>query len=136
MPGHEGAIRVGTEPGSQWQYSGGGYLILQLLIEEVTGEGFEDYLQRALFRPLEMTRSAFTVDASTPDVATFYDKSGAPAIHYRFRAKSAASLYTNVADMTRFVQAHFEGAAGEPTPGRGGTRVGFAQEKDDHACPA
>jgi CubicO group peptidase (beta-lactamase class C family) len=117
-PGHSGVIRVGTRPGSQWQYSGGGYLILQLLVEEVTGESFEDYLQRALFSPLGMTRSTFSVDASTPDVATFYDAKGAPAIHYRFRAKSAASLYTNVADMTRFVQAHFVGQAFEPA-GRG-----------------
>lgn len=117
-PGHSGVIRVGTRPGSQWQYSGGGYLILQLLIEEVTGEPFEDYLQRALFRPLGMQRSTFAVDPSTPDVATFYDGNGAQAIHYRFRAKSAASLYTNVSDMVRFVQAHFVGLAGEPI-GRG-----------------
>ena len=95
-PGHNGVIRVGMRPGSRWQYSGGGYLILQLLIEEVTGEPFEAYLQRALFRPLGMERSTFTVDASTPDVATFYDTNGAQAIHYRFRAKAAASLYTNV----------------------------------------
>ena len=117
-PGHSGEIRVGNPPGSKWQYSGGGYLILQLLIEEVTGESFEAYLQHAIFNPLGMTRSTFTVDPSTPDVATFYDKDGSKAIHYRFRAKSAASLYTNVADMVRFVQAHFIGPAGEPI-GRG-----------------
>ena len=117
-PGHSGVIRVGTKPGSRWQYSGGGYLILQLLIEEVTGESYEGYMQRALFRPLGMERSTFTVDASTPDVATFYDAQGKQAIHYRFRAKAAASLYTNVTDMTRFVQAHFAGSAGEPV-GRG-----------------
>ena len=105
-------------PDRGWQYSGGGYLILQLLIEEVTGEPFEAYLQRALFHPLGMERSTFTVDASTPDVATFYDTNGAEAIHYRFRAKAAASLYTNVADMTRFVQAHIATLSGEPI-GRG-----------------
>jgi CubicO group peptidase (beta-lactamase class C family) len=117
-PGRTGVIRVGAEPGSQWEYSGGGYLILQLLIEEVTGETFDAYLQRALFGPLGMTRSRFSVDADTPDVATFYDSTGAKAIHYRFTATSAASLYTTVADMTRFVQAHVPGPSGEPV-GRG-----------------
>ncbi len=117
-PGHNGAIEVGFEPGSAWQYSGGGYLILQLLVEEVTGESFEDYLRRAVFDPLGMARSSFAVDASTPDVATFYDVNGQQAIHYRFTAKAAASLYTSAADMTRFVQAHSPGPAGEPT-GRG-----------------
>ena len=116
--GHSGVIRVGTEPGSGWEYSGGGYLILQLLIEEVAGEPFEDYMRRAILRPLGMERSTFTVDASTPDVATFYDVDGTPAIHYRFTAKAAASLYTSVVDMTRFVQAHFAGPGGEPV-GRG-----------------
>jgi CubicO group peptidase (beta-lactamase class C family) len=117
-PGHSGVIRVGAQPGSRWQYSGGGYLILQLLIEEVTHESFEAYVRRAIFDPLEMERSTFSVDASTPDVATFYDVDGSKAIHYGFRAKAATSLYTNVADMTRFVPAHFEGPANEPA-GRG-----------------
>jgi CubicO group peptidase (beta-lactamase class C family) len=116
--GHSGVIRVGTEPGSGWEYAGGGYLILQLLIEEVAGEPFEDYMRRAILRPLGMERSTFTVDASTPDVATFYDIDGTAAIHYQFTAKAAASLYTSVADMTRFVQAHFAGPGGEPV-GRG-----------------
>ena len=116
--GHDAVIRVGAEPGSGWRYSGGGYLILQLLIEEVTGESFEDYVHRAIFVPLAMERSAFSVDASTADVATFYDRAGQQAIHYRFRAKGAASLYTNVADMTRLIQAHVDGGAGEPA-GRG-----------------
>ncbi len=116
--GHSGVIRVGLAPGSQWQYSGGGYLIQQLLIEEVTGESFEDYLRRAVFLPLGMQRSSFTVDAATPDVATFFDTNRQQAIHYQFVAKAAASLYTTAADMTRFVQAHFPGQAGEPI-GRG-----------------
>ena len=117
-PGHSGIIRVGIKPGSEWKYSGGGYLILQLLIEEVTQEPFGTYVRRAIFDPLGMTRSTFAVDASTPDVATFYAMDGTQAIHYRFSAKAAASLYTNVADMTQFVQAHFEGPAHEPA-GRG-----------------
>jgi CubicO group peptidase (beta-lactamase class C family) len=117
-PGHSGVIRVGAKPGSRWKYSGGGYLILQLLIEEVTGASFEDYMQRAVLGPLDMGRSAFTVDGSTPNVAAFYDVDGSPATHLRFRAKAAASLYTTVSDMTRFIQAHFVGPAGEPV-GRG-----------------
>lgn len=112
------AIRVGVEPGSQWQYSGGGYLILQLLIEEVTGESFEAYMRRAILGPLGLARSTFTVDASTPNVATFYDVDGSIATHYRFTEKAAASLYTSASDMTQFVRAHFTASADEPA-GRG-----------------
>ena len=36
-PGTDGRTRVGVQPGSGFQYSGGGYTLLQLLIEEVSG---------------------------------------------------------------------------------------------------
>ena len=117
-PGHSGVIRVGAAPGSRWQYSGGGYLILQLLIEEVAREPFEDYVRRAILDPLGMQRSAFSVDASTPDVAALYDVDGKKTIHRRFNAKTAMALYTSVDDTTRFVQAHLDGPAHEPA-GRG-----------------
>ena len=37
-PGNAGVVILGSEPGSEWNYSGGGYTILQLLIEEVSGQ--------------------------------------------------------------------------------------------------
>lgn len=114
-PGKDGRVRVGTAPGSQWQYSGGGYTLLQLLIEEVSGETFSSYMRRAIFEPLGMSRSTFSVDVGvTPNVATFYDTDGSPATHYRFTALAAASLYTTAADMTAFVQAHVAKPHGEP----------------------
>jgi CubicO group peptidase (beta-lactamase class C family) len=118
-PGASGIVKVGREPGSGWQYSGGGYTLLQLLIEEVTGETFEAYMQRAVFRPLGMTHSTFewTPDRGTR-LAIFYDVDSRPATHYRFAALAAASLYTSVSDLTRFVQAHLPGPQGEPV-GRG-----------------
>ena len=117
-PGADGRVRVGIAPGTEWRYSGGGYTLLQLLIEEVTGETFESYMQRAVLQPLGMQRSTFVLDANTPNVATFYDVDGTEATHYRFTALAAASLYTTAADMTRFIQAHLAGANGEPV-GRG-----------------
>lgn len=104
MPEVSGVIRVGARPGSGWRYSGGGYLILQLLIEEVTQEPFNDYMRRAVFAPLGMTDSTF-VDPDPHRLADFYGPDGAPAVHYKFAATGAASLYTSAADMTRFLQA-------------------------------
>lgn len=109
-PGRDGRVRVGAEPGSEWRYSGGGYALLQLMIEDVTGEPFDSYMRRAVMIPLGMTRSTFV----TPEtgVATFYDTTGKPAIHYRFAAPSAAGLYTCVADLSRLIAAHQGPAAG------------------------
>lgn len=119
VPGASGIVRVGYEPGTGWRYSGGGYTLLQLLIEEVSGESFEDYMQRVVLRPLGMTHSTFhwTPESGTR-LATFYDVDSKPAVHYRFTALAAASLYTTASDLTRFLQANLPGPNGEPL-GRG-----------------
>lgn len=118
-PGADGTVRVGIEPGTAFEYSGGGYTLLQLLIEETSGRSFNDYMKAQLFDRLGMTRSTFVLDeAGASNVAEFYDVDGSPAIHYRFASLAAASLYTTAADMTRFMQAHLPGSYGEPA-GRG-----------------
>jgi CubicO group peptidase (beta-lactamase class C family) len=118
-PGVSGTIEVGYEPGAEWQYSGGGYAILQLLVEEVSGESFEGFMQRVIFRPLGMVRSSYSwTPAEGSTLATFYDIDSKPTPHYRYSAVAAVSLYTSVADLTRFIQAHLPGKNGEPI-GRG-----------------
>jgi CubicO group peptidase (beta-lactamase class C family) len=106
LPGADGAVRVGVRPGERWIYSGGGYTLLQLVIEEVTGESFAGYMKRAVLTPLGMTSSTYELGPEdSARVATFYDAEGQPATHYRFTATAAASLYTSGADLTRFLQA-------------------------------
>jgi CubicO group peptidase (beta-lactamase class C family) len=117
MAGARGVVRTGAPADGTWRYSGGGYLILQLVIEEVTKEPFNDYMRRAVFAPLGMASSTF-VDPDPNRLAEFYAADGSEAIHYRFAATGAASLYTSAGDMTRFLQAHVAGADGAP-PGRG-----------------
>jgi CubicO group peptidase (beta-lactamase class C family) len=58
-----GDVRVIMPPGSKWQYSGGGYTIAQLLVEEVTGRKFDDYMKQEIFRPLGTTSSSYVWDA-------------------------------------------------------------------------
>lgn len=117
MPGASGIVRAGAEPGAAWRYSGGGYLILQLLIEEVTQEPFNDYMQRAVLQPLGMTGSTF-VEPDPGRLVDFYSADGSLAPHYQFTATGAASLYTSATDLTRFLQAQADGPDGAP-PGRG-----------------
>lgn len=118
-PGNDGQTRVGLPPGEQWKYSGGGYTLLQLLIEDVTGEPFDAYMRRAVLEPFGMSRSRFVLpETGLENLADFYDVGGKRATHYRFTATGAASLYTSAADLTRLIQAHLPGPRGEP-PGRG-----------------
>lgn len=115
MPGASGAVIVGHEPGSRWQYSGGGYTLLQLLIEDVTGEVFESYMQRAVLGPLGMRDSTFDwVRAERSRLADSYDVDAKRAPLRRYTAVAAASLYTTASDLARFVKAHLPGPSGEP----------------------
>ncbi len=117
-PNADGRTMVGIEPGTEWKYSGGGYTLMQLLIEEISGKAFNTYMTETVFEPLGMNRSTFIVDANTSNVAEFYDIDRSVAIHYRFTGLAAASLYTSVADLTQFLAAHVAGSQGEPI-GRG-----------------
>ena len=116
-PGADGAVRVGMEPGG-FEYSGGGYTLLQLIIEEVSGQTFNDYVKETVFKPLGMTRSTYLLEEPATNVAEFYDTDGSRATHFRFSSLAASSLYTSAADMSRFIAAHSPGRNGEPV-GRG-----------------
>lgn len=99
------SISVGLEPGSAWQYSGGGYLLLQLLVEEVTGQRFSDYMQEVLFAPLGMHRTSYRYLAEVENNAGSYDGEGEPAPVYRYASDAATGLITSTTDLMRFVLA-------------------------------
>ena len=48
---------VKSEPVGEYAYSNTGYLLAARVIERVTGESFETYVQRAVFDPLDMNSS-------------------------------------------------------------------------------
>ncbi|OYU71549.1 MAG: serine hydrolase [Alphaproteobacteria bacterium PA2] len=132
-PGADGRVRVGAEPGEDFRYSGGGYALLQLLIEEVSGESFNAYMQRAVLTPLGMTRSTFVLPDGATNLAQSFNQSGEEVALDRFSAPSAASLYTSAADLTRFLQANVAGPGGA-LPGRSVlTPGGLAEMRRPHA---
>jgi CubicO group peptidase (beta-lactamase class C family) len=126
-PGADGRVRVGASPGEDFRYSGGGYALLQLMIEEVSGESFNDYMQRTVLSPLGMSRSTFVLPEGAANVAQSFNENGEEGILYRFSAPAAASLYTSAADLTLFLQANVPGADGAP-PGRGVLAPGALDE--------
>jgi CubicO group peptidase (beta-lactamase class C family) len=105
-------IATGLPPGAQWEYSGGGYLVLELLVEQLSGERFEDFVQRRVFGPLGMNRSTYRHPADLSNTAESYTTAGRRAPLYRYAAASATGLATSAGDLTRFLLAHLEAAGG------------------------
>ena len=112
-------VRLSMEPGQQLSYSNGAFTILQLVIEEITGEDFSAFMQREVLDPLGMSSSTFQwradMQAST---AIGYDDAGQPMPNSMFTERAAGGLYSTATDMARFMAAGMPGPDGE-TPGRG-----------------
>jgi CubicO group peptidase (beta-lactamase class C family) len=117
--GGAGEVQIVMEPGTQYGYSGGNFTLLQLIIEEITGETFSAYMQREVLDPLGMSHSSFEWRADLrPATAVAYSASGSPLPNYLFTEQAAAGLYTTAPDLARFVAAEMPGPEGKPA-GRG-----------------
>jgi CubicO group peptidase (beta-lactamase class C family) len=51
VSGKPRGVAVTRKPGKQWLYSGGGYGVLPLLIEEITQLPFAVYMEQAVLQP-------------------------------------------------------------------------------------
>lgn len=98
-------VRVVQKPGLETRYSGGGYTLLQLLIEEVTGQSFSSVIKEKVLTPLKMHSSSYDWEphlqarTAIPYEGTFF-KAASPL--YQYRAQAAASLYSTTPDLALF----------------------------------
>ncbi|MCK6616433.1 MAG: beta-lactamase family protein [Cyclobacteriaceae bacterium] len=113
--GISGEVRVGIEPNSTWKYSGGGFTLLQLIVEETSGQSFNEFMTSSLFKPLNMTSSTYILsDSLNSSLCEFYNADKTKAPHYYYTSLAATSLYTSLADLEKFFQIFLEGKNGEP----------------------
>lgn len=104
-------IALGRTPGSEWDYSGGGYLILQLVIEEVAGQSFSQHIQESLLDPVGMSRSTYGFLGDENNRSNSYRSDGAEAAMYQYAASAATGFASSASDLTRLVQALLKSAA-------------------------
>jgi len=87
-------------PGRQWLYSGGGYSVLQLLVEGLTGRPFADVMQTEILDALSMTASSFHW-RRTAATACPHDAEGGRIPDFAFTEQAAAGLVTTAPDLAR-----------------------------------
>lgn len=112
------AVRLIQPPGTGFCYSGGGYGLLQLLVEEVSGRPFAQFMQATVLEPLGMVRSSFGETPMPADAARSHDWEGNPIAFLHYPVVAAAGLLSTAADLARFVAAGFPGPDEAPE-GRG-----------------
>ena len=100
-------LRIKSEPGARFRYSGEGYVYLQRVVERITGETLDVYLHRTVLDPLDMRGSSFVWEERFESVhAVPHDGKGRPQEKSRpVSALAAGTLQTTAADYARFLQA-------------------------------
>jgi CubicO group peptidase (beta-lactamase class C family) len=116
-PANSAQIRVDIVPGTQWRYSGGGYEVMQQLVEDVTQQPFAQLMSGRVLRPLGMSHSTFQQplsESALADVATPYDSEGRPITGgpHVYPELAAAGLWTTPSDLARYVIGVQKAAAG------------------------
>lgn len=96
-------------PGSSWQYSGEGYVLLQRVVEAVTGAALEQLAEQLVFAPLGMRHSAFYLTDAVSVRLVPGQPSAGKARQLRFPfAIASSSLYTSASDYLAFMAAILE----------------------------
>lgn len=101
-----GPLRPEGRPGERWRYSGEGYVLLQHLLQTLSGLPLQALAARELFEPLGLQRAAFRlIDRLTPALVSGHAADG-QVRQLRFPYEIAASsLYISAPDYARFLAA-------------------------------
>jgi len=104
-------LEIFFKPGERYAYSGEGLVLLQLVVETVTGKSVEILAREKVFLPFNMPNTSYQWQPEfEKNHALGYDVTGAPLRKYRTRPVNAAgSLETTIADYSRFISAVLQG---------------------------
>lgn len=100
-------------PGTRFDYSNNGYVVLGLVIEAVTGASFQDHVRQTIFAPLGMRGSDYwPLDLVVPNRATGFTRDEQAPGAWRsntfvnqFRGHAAGGAYATTADLIAFARA-------------------------------
>lgn len=100
------------EPGSKWEYSNYGFLLLGLIVQKISGQDYYEYVREHIFQPAGMTRSdSLPEEQAVPGRSVGYmrsddGKSWKPnGDTLPYRGTSAGGGYTTVDDLLKFANA-------------------------------
>jgi CubicO group peptidase (beta-lactamase class C family) len=114
-----GRVTLQWQPGGQFIYSGGGYTVLQMIVEDVSGEPFDAFMTREVTGPLGMDSLHWAWTAELIGAAaTPYGSQNEPVGYRQLAAQAVGSEVGTVTDFARFIAAAVPGPNNEPA-GRG-----------------
>ncbi|MBA6263784.1 serine hydrolase [Colwellia sp. Bg11-12] len=102
-------LKVRTEPGTQYSYSNMGYTLLAMVIEAVTNQRYEAFLDNNFLAPLGMHDSSFAFISqegqfADPLLAMGYHENNIAQIAVPGYLRPAGQFTTTAADMANFIK--------------------------------
>jgi CubicO group peptidase (beta-lactamase class C family) len=118
--GNTDEIYVNIVPGSVFRYSGGGYTIVEKVVEDISGLSFEEYMNIYIFKPLDMKMSTYQ-QPLPPELhaqaSAAYYRNGkiVDGLWNNYPEQAAAGLWTTPSDLAKYVIEIQDIYSGSPT---------------------
>lgn len=102
----KGPMSLAFDPGTEFRYSGEGFLMVQRAVEALTDTGLDDLSQSMMIKPLGLIHTRYVWDERLmADAAGGHDRNGSLKVsrNYYDSANAAFSLYTSAEDYAQFL---------------------------------
>lgn len=116
--GNTPKIYVDTFPDAIWRYAGGGYTVMEKMVEDVTGMPLEAYMKEHILEPMGMTHSTYDqplTDKDHAQASAAYDGNGQlyEGLWHNYPEQAAAGLWTTPTDLAKYCMVIQEIVAGK-----------------------
>jgi len=106
-PANSGRVEAILKPGTKMEYSGGGILVTNKILQDNIAQNYDSLLEHFVLRPLGMMNSTFVQlpDEKYSNYAAAYDEKGQeiPGKYYIYPEASPDGLWATATDYARFI---------------------------------
>jgi CubicO group peptidase (beta-lactamase class C family) len=90
-------------PGTRSAYNNSGPAVAAYVVEKVSGQRFEDYVQRNLFGPIGMKTATYFQPESLVSATLYHAGSGAPYPYWHLSLRPAGAINASASDMAAYL---------------------------------
>jgi CubicO group peptidase (beta-lactamase class C family) len=106
------------KPGEKYSYSNSGFTMLAEIVKSITGQTLRKFTDSAIFKPLGMSSTHFHDDCSEVVTNRSYSYERIDSAHFSnsilsYSNAGATSLFTNVVDMSKWVENFYDHKVGD-----------------------
>lgn len=105
--GNTAKIIVDTIPGSIWRYSGGGYTVMEKIVEDVSGTSLDNYMALNILLPMGMKNSTYQQPITLEyqnNISGAYKGDGKliKGLWHNYPEQAAAGLWTTPSELAKY----------------------------------